>query len=126
MKYTSEIITHLEPQQVFVFGSNEAGIHGAGAALQARKFGATLRQGFGPSGNTFAIPTKDWEIQTLSLHNIHFYVERFLAYANLQRKSVFLVTKIGCGLAGYKPAEIAPMFRVHSDNVILPKEFYLV
>ena len=95
----------------FVFGSNEAGIHGAGAALFAyQKRGARYGFGYGHSGDSFAIPTKNEDIRTLPLDIINAYVCGFLAYATGKRKLKFMVTRIGCGLAGYTDAEIAPMF----------------
>lgn len=96
---------------VFVFGSNEAGIHGAGAALFAyNKRGARYGMGYGHSGDSFAIPTKNEDIRTLPLDMINAYVCGFLAYATGKRKLKFMVTRIGCGLAGYKDEDIAPMF----------------
>lgn len=95
----------------FVFGSNEAGIHGAGAALDAYKnHGAILHQGFGPAGNSFAIPTKDWNICTMDMISIEFYVSRFLAYARMHPNEEFKVTAIGCGYAGYRHSDMAPFF----------------
>lgn len=126
MKHTPDKIEKLEPNEVFVFGSNESGIHGAGAAKLARdKFGAQMGVGFGMQGHSFAIPTKDWEIKTLPLEVIRFYVNRFIAYAKGEPYRKFLVTKIGCGLAGYSAAEIKPLFKecIHLSNVILPEEF---
>lgn len=101
---------------IFVFGSNEAGIHGAGAARTAHiSHGAKLHQGFGPAGLSFAIPTKDWRIQTLPLDEIEHYVNRFIEYARSQT-STFQVTAIGCGLAGYRHDHIAPLFRAAPLN----------
>lgn len=96
----------------FVFGSNEAGLHGAGAAKKAyEKYGARWGFSYGHMGDTFAIPTKDIDIQTLPLHRIQQYVEGFLAYAHGHKKTRFKVTRIGTGLAGYSDSEIAPMFK---------------
>ena len=121
---TPACVHQLELHEVFVFGSNEAGIHGAGAARQAHNhFGAKAGQGFGKAGRTFAIPTKDWQIETLPLPAIGFYVSRFLEFARHNKPLTFLVTPIGCGLAGYKPHQIAPMFRDAPMNVALPNEF---
>lgn len=121
---TPENITSLPANAVFVFGSNEAGRHGAGAAsLAMHQFGARYGMGFGRSGQSFAIPTKDWNLKTLPLPSIEHYVSRFLEYARIYPEFQFYVTKIGCGLAGYKPDEIAPMFTHAGKNVILPKEF---
>ncbi|MNQ62741.1 hypothetical protein D3C85_770970 [compost metagenome] len=98
-------------KSVLVFGSNEAGIHGAGAALFAyQKRGARYGCGYGHTGDSFAIPTKNEDIQTLPLDMINAYVCGFLAYATGKRKLKFMVTRIGCGLAGYKNEDIAPMF----------------
>jgi len=121
---TPEKITSLKPQEIFVFGSNLAGRHGAGAALlAAQRFGAKRGVGEGPTGYCYAIPTKDENIQTLPLREINCYVIEFLNYANMNPGLTFLVTKIGCGLAGYSVEEIAPMFHKVPKNVILPVEF---
>jgi hypothetical protein len=96
---------------IFVFGSNEAGRHGAGAAAYAEQHhGARYAQGFGPAGSSFAIPTKDWNVETLPLPTIKHYVERFIVYAQNHLEQQFKVTAIGCGLAGYTHAVIAPLF----------------
>jgi len=124
MKYTPNKITSLQPNEIFVFGSNEAGIHGAGAARLAwQKFGAVMGEAFGLYGKSFAIPTKDINIETLPLHNISQYVQSFLIIAKKRSDLTFYVTEIGCGLAGYKPKDIAPFFRNIPQNVILPKRF---
>lgn len=103
---------------IFVFGSNEAGVHGAGAAKTAYdKEGAIWGKGFGHYGNSFAIPTKDIHIKTLGLRVIKLYVDRFLRYAETHPQLEFKVTQIGCGLAGIKAEDIAPMFIGGQDNV---------
>jgi len=100
------------PNVIFVFGSNLAGIHGAGAAKVAREhFGAQDRIGVGRQGMSYAVPTKSHRLLTLSLPEISRHVEEFVAYAIAHPELTFFVTSIGCGLAGYKPADIAPMFR---------------
>jgi hypothetical protein len=122
----AKMITELKENEIFVFGSNESGIHGAGAALQAMKdFGAVYGVGFGPQGKTFAIPTKDWKVDTLPLEFIKPYVESFLFYTITKPNLMFLVTEIGCGLAGYTPEDIAPMFKFALDrsNIVLPERF---
>ena len=127
MKHTPEIVETLHYGEIFVFGSNESGYHGAGAArLAADRFGAKMGQGFGMAGNTFAIPTKDWDIQTLPLNVVAMYVARFIAFAKMNPKKTFLVTKIGTGLAGLKIEDIAPMFQeaMKSGNIVLPKDFH--
>lgn len=109
---------------VFVFGSNLAGRHGKGAALFARQHrGAIYGKGEGPQGNSYAIPTKDENLRTLPLDAIEFYVDVFIGYAQVRTDLTFQLTPIGCGLAGYKPVQIAPMFREVPPNVILPDEF---
>lgn len=96
---------------VFVFGSNEAGYHGGGAAYHAhRVHGAEWNIGDGPTGNAYGIPTKDATIQTLPLNAIQTYVTKFLAYATAHPELSFNVTRIGCGLAGYTDDQIAPLF----------------
>ena len=106
-------------KQVFVFGSNEAGRHGAGAARVAyEKHGARWGKGFGHYGNSFAIPTKDMSIMTLDLTVIRKYVEAFLQYAAAHKDLTFKVTRIGCGLAGYTDQEIAPMFWEAPSNCL--------
>jgi len=106
---------------IFVFGSNLAGRHGAGAALFARRYyGAIYGQGVGRQGNSYAIPTKDQNIKTLPLQIIQDYVGSFIEYANNHPELSFEVTRIGCGLAGYKDYEIAPMFHNAPTNCQLP------
>lgn len=98
-------------KQVLVFGSNEAGIHGGGAAKTAyEKHGARWGFSYGHCGDSFAIPTKDQDIQTLPLERIKQYVQGFLAYAAGHPKLTFKVTRIGCGLAGFKDRQIYTMF----------------
>lgn len=126
MKSTPEVITRLEPNQVFVFGSNEAGIHGGGAArLASEKFGARWHQGEGLMGQSYGIPTKDRTLQTLPLTKIKAGVDRMLNFAAKRPELQFLVTKIGCGLAGYSTREIRECFvgKTIPSNVILPTEF---
>lgn len=109
---------------VFVFGSNLAGKHGAGSAKEAARFyGAERGVGQGRTGNAYAIPTKDEKLKTLSLQTIEDYVQRFITYAKQHPELTFNIVAIGCGLAGYRPEEIAPMFRDVPSNCNLPKEF---
>jgi len=112
-------------EPVFVFGSNLAGRHGAGAALWARQHrGAIYGQGVGLQGNSWAIPTKDHQLRTLPLSEIAGYVAAFLAQAAvLYPDKTFQLTPIGCGLAGYTPEQIAPLFAKAPPNVLLPVEF---
>ena len=98
-------------RMIFCFGSNEAGIHGAGAALYAFKNkGAKWGKGYGPSGYSFALPTKDKRIKTLPINKIAAYVDAFIRYAHTHPQLKFQVTQLGCGLAGFKPEQIAPLF----------------
>lgn len=109
---------------IFVFGSNLAGRHGKGAALYARQHhGAIYGQGVGLQGNSYAIPTKDARLKSLPLEEIRRYVEDFKAFAHSHLEMTFQVTAIGCGLAGYRPGQIAPMFGASPANCILPPEF---
>lgn len=110
--------------EVLVFGSNLAGIHGKGSALYAKQhYGAKLGVGVGPTGNAYAIPTKDESLRTLPLSVIRGHVKDFLIYASVRRKLRFRVLAIGTGLAGYTHEQIAPMFRGAPDNCFLPDEW---
>jgi len=120
------LVLNLEPNQIFVFGSNEAGRHGRGAAKQAMSFGAKYGVGEGLAGHTYGIPTKDAKIQTLPIRKIKPYVDRFIEFAKTNHQYTFLVTEIGCGLAGYVPNQIAPLFieAVRVNNIHMPKSFW--
>jgi hypothetical protein len=108
-------------KNIFVFGSNLAGRHGKGAALTAyRNHGAIYGQGTGLQGNSYAIPTKDEQLISLPLNKIQRHVEVFIRFAKLNPDMTFQVTRIGCGLAGYEDADIAPFFKNAPDNCILP------
>ena len=115
----SEEITTLPDNHFFVFGSNSAGRHGKGAALTAKNcFGAVYGQGEGEQGQSYAIPTKDAKLKTLPLTEIKGRVEVFLEHARNQSHKTFHVTRIGCGLAGYKDHQVAPLFKGASRNVV--------
>ena len=106
---------------IFVFGSNKAGIHGAGAALYAKlNHGAIQGQGEGLQGSSYAIPTKGHRIERISLDEIRPGVQRFIAFARENPDKYFFVTRIGCGLAGYTDSDIAPMFEHAPNNCALP------
>lgn len=125
MNPSPEHITKLEPHQVFVFGSNYAGRHGKGAALIAsRKFGARHGTGTGLMGQSYGIATKGRRLEVLPLSIIGIQVGRFCRFAQQHPELEFLVTPIGCRLAGYKPSQIAPMFQNAPANVRLPASFY--
>lgn len=107
--------------KIFVFGSNLAGRHGKGAALEARtKYAAEYGVGEGRTGFAYAIPTKDRELRPRALGNIELSVETFIAYAKAHPELEFLVARVGCGLAGYVDDEIAPMFKDAPANCELP------
>lgn len=107
--------------EIFVFGSNLAGIHGRGSALQARKFyGAELGVGIGRTGNAYATPTKNKFLQILPIAIIKSYINDFLSYAELHPDLSFTIVKIGCGLAGYREDLIRPLFIKAPGNCTLP------
>lgn len=126
-RITLDPTTELKDNEIFVFGSNEAGKHGAGAALYAMKeFGAIYGKFEGYGGLSYAIPTKDTNIQTLPLHKIRPYVNSFIADAKRAHNITFKVTELGCGLAGYSPKDIAPLFEkaIEIENIHLPQSFW--
>jgi hypothetical protein len=109
---------------IFVFGSNEAGRHGKGAALEARlHWDAIYGQGEGIQGSSYGIPTKDVFLRTLPIDAIRVHVDRFLLFAYDHPEDEFMLTPIGTGLAGYSHEQIAPMFTDAPSNVIFPKEW---
>lgn len=102
---------------VFVFGSNEGGHHGAGSARwAAENAGAIMRVGFGHHGRSFALPTKGPRIENIPIERVADYVYMFLTYARHHPELIFMVTAVGCGLAGFKDRDIAPLFQEHPDN----------
>ena len=110
--------------EIFVFGSNLAGRHGKGAALDAKRYhGAINGRGFGMQGSSYAIPTKDANLTTLSLDRIKPYVITFVRFARDNPDLNFFVTRVGCGLAGYTDQDIAPMFKAAPANCQLPQEW---
>lgn len=125
MRCTPEKITALKDGEYFVFGSNLDGRHGKGAALTAcKKFGAIYGVAEGLQGRCYALPTVGRGLRQMPLKDIKRYVETFLCVAGFYPGLTFLVTPIGCGLAGYTPKQIAPFFRGAPENVILPKSFH--
>ena len=113
-----------DDRHIFVFGSNLAGRHGAGAALEAKEhWGAQLGVDFGRTGQAFAIPTKDERLRSLFKSDVKSYVSAFLDYAEAHSELTFLVTAIGTGLAGFSHKNIAPMFNNAPDNCVLPTEW---
>jgi hypothetical protein len=121
---TPERIERLGPGQVFVFGSNLQGQHAGGAArLAHERFGAVWGQGVGFQGHSYAIPTMQGGVETIKP-----YVDEFIAFADQHQEMTFLVTRIGCGVAGFTPMEIAPLFAgaIALPNVFLPRDFWKV
>ena len=116
---TPDLITHLSACEVFVFGSNLAGHHHGGAARMAHEcFGAEWGVGVGPTGQCYAIPTMQGGIDT-----IRPYVDEFIEFAKAHQELTFLVTRIGCGIAGFTDEEISPLFEEARDveNIVLPE-----
>lgn len=110
--------------QIFVFGSNLGGRHGAGAAQAARLYyGAVQGIGAGPTGNSYAIPTKDADFECLTLDQIRPHVYDFVRYTKENPDQEFFITRVGCGLAGNLDEEIAPMFKDCGDNCSMAEEW---
>ena len=121
-RITPEYIKNLKDHEIFVFGSNLAGMHAGGAARVAvEKFGAIMGQGVGLQGQSYAIPTMQGGVNTIKP-----YVDEFIAFAKQHPELTFLVTKIGCGIAGFTPKEIAPLFAgaINVPNIHLPVDFW--
>lgn len=117
-------ISSLGVNEIFVFGSNSKGYHSGGAALTAfKRFGAKWGQGVGLQGKTYAIPTLPH-----GLNSIKKYVDDFIVFAKNNPRLTFLVSRIGCGIAGYKDEQIAPFFAdaLNVKNIRLPEEFYTI
>ena len=126
-RVTPENITSIKENEVFVFGSNLSGRHGKGAAKTALGWGAIWGQAAGIQGKTYGIPTKDAAIRrTLRIDEIKPFVDDFIDWAKYHTGNIFYVTEIGCGLAGYKPKDIAPLFKdaVNVTNIFLPAKFW--
>ena len=122
-RITNPHITELMEDEVFVFGSNLQGMHYGGAARIACRWGAVMGQGVGLQGQTYAIPTMSGSVASIAP-----FVDEFIRFATSNPEMRFLVTEIGCGIAGYTPANIAPLFReaVTIENISLPERFWEV
>lgn len=121
-RITPDYIRELKPNEIFVFGSNLNGYHGGGAArLAMEKWGAQWGKGVGVQEQTYAIPTMQGGPKTIQP-----YVEQFINFAKANPDKIFLVTEIGCGIAGFHPRDIAPLFTgaIDVDNIYLPKRFW--
>ena len=117
-KFTPDFVVDLDQNEVFVFGSNLAGAHGGGAALLAyRKFGAIWGQGVGLQGQSYGIPTMHGGVDAIKP-----YVDEFIEFAKTRPDLTFLVTRVGCGIAGFTNEEISPLFaKAHEvENIVLP------
>jgi hypothetical protein len=120
-RYTPERISSLRENEIFVFGSNLAGVHAGGAARTARlKFGAIKGQGVGLQGQSYAIPTMQGGPET-----VRPYVDEFITFAKQHPELTFYVTRIGCGIAGFRDIDIAPVFinAIDVENILLPETF---
>lgn len=123
-KFTPNKIANLEDNEIFVFGSNLKGLHGGGAARIAyQKFGAQWGKGVGMQGKCYAIPTMHGGVEVIKP-----YVEDFIEFALSHKEYTFLVTRIGCGIAGFSANEIAPLFAktINAENILLPMDFVQV
>ncbi|MBQ2852854.1 MAG: hypothetical protein IJE76_05620 [Bacteroidales bacterium] len=123
-RFTPNFITELKENEIFVFGSNLEGMHGGGAARIAyEKFGAIWGQGVGLQGQSYGIPTMHGGVE-----DIKPYVDELIEFAKSHPELTFLVTRIGCGIAGFRDEEIAPLFKecIEIDNVILPRSFVTI
>ena len=125
----TRFVNYLEENEIFVFGSNLSGRHGKGAAKQALKWGAKYGVGNGIQGKTYGIPTVNSKITNrLSINKISKFVDEFINFARDNSQFNFLVTEIGCGLAGWSIKDIAPLFKdaIEVENISLPKSFWKV
>lgn len=128
-RITPENIVSLDANQIFIFGSNESGRHGKGAAKKALTWGAIYGQASGLQGKTYAIPTKDASIKrSLTVNEIGPYVSQFIMFAKNHPELTFLVTAIGTGLAEHKAENIAPLFKdaIEIENIHLPEKFWRI
>ncbi len=124
MRISPDHIVSLQPEEIFVFGSNLAGMHAGGAArIACQLFGAVWGQGVGLQGQSYAIPTMQGDVETIKP-----YVDEFILFAKQNPRLKFLVTEIGCGIAGFTPEEIAPLFEEAKtvENIALPRRFWEV
>ena len=121
-RISPDIINYLKENEIFVFGGNLEGMHGGGAARAAyNKFGAVWGQGVGLQGQSYGIPTMHGGIEEIKP-----YVDEFINFAKSHPELKFLVTRIGCGIAGFSDNEMAPLFKdaIEIENIYLPKSFY--
>ena len=120
-RFTPNFITKLDEGEIFVFGSNLAGMHAGGAARVAvDKFGAEWGNGVGLQGQSYAIPTMHGGVDAIAP-----YVDQFTDFAAAHPELTFLVTRIGCGIAGFTAEQMAPLFAraAKLENVVIPRDF---
>jgi ADP-ribosylglycohydrolase len=123
-RISPDLINNLKENEIFVFGSNLEGMHGGGAARAAyNKFGAIWGQGVGLQGQSYGIPTMHGGVDVIKP-----YVDEFINFSKSHPELKFLVTRIGCGIAGFRDEEMAPLFKdaIEIENIYLPKSFYYV
>lgn len=123
-RISPDLINNLKENEIFVFGSNLDGIHIGGAARAAyNKFGANWGQGVGLQGQSYGIPTMHGGVDVIKP-----YVDEFINFSKSHPELKFLVTRIGCGIAGFRDEEMAPLFKdaIEIENIYLPKSFYYV
>lgn len=121
-RISPDLINNLKDNEIFVFGSNLEGMHGGGAARIAyNNFGAVWGQGVGLQGQSYGIPTMHGGVDVIKP-----YVDEFINFAKSHPELKFLVTRIGCGIAGFTDEEMAPLFKdaIEIENIYLPKSFY--
>ena len=121
-QFSPDLIKELKENEIFVFGSNLEGMHGGGAAYIAyEKFGAIWGQGVGLQGQSYGIPTMHGGVDVIKP-----YVDEFIDFAKSHQELKFLVTRIGCGIAGFSDEEMAPLLKdaIEIENIYLPKSFY--
>lgn len=124
MNSTPENITELQPDDVFCFGSNALGEHYGGAARYAYDhFGAIWGRGEGIQGQSYAIPTLSKAMKPYSISMLERITGTFIYYAKQHPEKTFLLTKVGCGIAGFSEAEIAPLFKYAPRNVVKPERW---
>lgn len=117
------MVTNLKENQVFVFGSNLAGSHGGGAALQAKQWGAIDGKGEGLAGQTYAFPTLGKELEQLDHEHLTISRDNLYKHCETNPNKEFLLTKVGCGIAGYPEEYMKSLFTNPPKNLVLPDDW---
>lgn len=128
-RVAEQIVTTLKEDEIFVFGSNLMGAHGGGAAFFAQKhFGAKTGVAVGHTGDCYALPTLSKTYEKLELEYIQSQVNDLIKHAFIRPRKTYVVTEIGCGIAGFSPEDIAPMFKnaIGVENIKLPERFWTI